>query len=244
MTANISPILVTTHQHAITSQIPTRTEEPAIGLEWHSARSHPVGGAVKRAVDLLIAISTLMFLAPMLVLIAFLIKLTMSGQILYSQPRVGYRGRIFTCYKFRTMVADADERLQQFLSQDPLAASEWAKNQKLMNDPRVTRLGYLLRRSSLDELPQFINVVLGDMSCVGPRPVVPAEIPRYGSYAREYFAARPGLTGLWQVSGRNSTSYARRIALDRYYVRRWSILLDMGILVRTIPALLRSNESA
>ena len=244
MTVNISPILVTTHQHAATSQIPTWSKEAAMGIEWQPTRSNPVGGAGKRAVDLLIAVSALLLLVPLLVLIALLIKLTMRGQILYSQPRVGYRGRIFTCHKFRTMVADADERLQQFLNQNPVAASEWAKNRKLMNDPRVTRLGHLLRRSSLDELPQFINVILGDMSCIGPRPVVPAEVSQYGSYAREYFAARPGLTGLWQVSGRSRTTYARRIALDRYYVRRWSILLDLEILVRTIPALLRSSESA
>ena len=244
MTANISPILVTSPKYAATPQIPILSEEPAVGVEWHSIQSHPVGGAIKRAMDLVIAISTLMLLAPMLVLIALLIKLTMTGQVLYSQPRVGYRGRIFTCYKFRTMVADADERLQQFLSENPIAAYEWAENRKLMNDPRVTQLGHLLRRSSIDELPQLINVIIGDMSCVGPRPVVAAEIPRYGTYAREYFTSRPGLTGLWQVSGRSSTSYARRIALDRYYARRWSMHLDLAILVRTIPAVLKVNESA
>ena len=234
MTSNMH---ITSHQHATAAQIPT-LPEPAVDVALRAIGPHPLGGTLKRAVDLFIATLTLLFLAPMLLLIALLIKLTMKGPLLYSQSRVGHRGKVFTCYKFRTMVADADERLEQFLNKNPAAACEWAENRKLMNDPRVTKFGHLLRRSSLDELPQLINVIRGDMSCVGPRPVVMAEIARYGTYAREYFAARPGLTGLWQVSGRNTTTYARRIALDRYYVRRWSMLLDLEILVSTIPAVL------
>ena len=142
------------------------------------------------------------------------------------------------------MVADADERLQQFLSENPIAAYEWAENRKLMNDPRATDSVTCYGGRVLMNCPSSSNVIIGDMSCVGPRPVVAAEIPRYGTYAREYFTSRPGLTGLWQVSGRSSTSYARRIALDRYYARRWSMHLDLAILVRTIPACIEGELKA
>ena len=138
---------------------------------------------------------------------------------------------------------DADEVLERLLAQDSLQGREWRENQKILKDPRTTPLGQFLRKTSIDELPQFLNVLFGDMSCVGPRPIVPAEMARYGNYDRDYLAVRPGLTGLWQVSGRNSIGYDRRVAFDRFYVRRWSLWLDVMILLRTVPAVVMFDRT-
>lgn len=205
---------------------------------------YAVGGRSKRAMDLLIALPALLLLAPLLGLVALGIRASLGSPILYKQRRVGFAGRSFLCYKFRTMVVDADEVLRRHLESHPQAAREWLETQKLKDDPRVTPLGNLLRKSSIDELPQLFNVLRGDMSCIGPRPVVPGELERYQAYAHEYMAARPGLTGLWQVNGRNRLSYRNRVALDRVYVRRCSLRLDLMILLRTIPAVLRIDETS
>ena len=143
---------------------------------------------------------------------------------------------MFDCIKFRTMVMNADEVLYQVISTDSQAAAEWAATQKLRNDPRVTRIGQFLRRSSLDELPQLFNVLRGEMSLVGPRPIVQAEVARYGCDIQHYYAAKPGLTGLWQISGRSDMSYARRVRLDVWYIRNWTLWHDIAILFKTIPA--------
>jgi exopolysaccharide production protein ExoY len=229
---------------ALTSPIPGASPFLSSRLDVELIEHAPTGGASKRIADICIAAFAILATFPITLMVAALIRLSMGGPVLYSQPRVGHRGREFRCYKFRTMETNADERLAQLLSQNPIAAAEWAEYRKLRHDPRVSRLGRILRKSSLDELPQFFNVLRGDMSCVGPRPVVAAEIPRYGACAREYLAARPGITGLWQVSGRTSVTYDRRISLDRYYVRRWSMRLDMIILLRTIGAVLKHDETA
>jgi exopolysaccharide production protein ExoY len=142
------------------------------------------------------------------------------------------------------MVCDSEAVLASLLASSPSAALEWSQSQKLKNDPRVTGIGRLLRKSSLDELPQLFNVVLGQMSLVGPRPVTQTELKRFGRSASKYLAARPGLTGLWQVSGRSSLNYSRRVALDRYYVSNWSPLLDLKIVLRTIPALLKTSHTS
>lgn len=203
----------------------------------------PTGGLLKRLCDIAIALSALIALLPLMVLIAVLIKLTMGGPVIYVHTRVGYRGRLFRCFKFRTMVTNPDEKLAQHLASNSDAAQEWRETQKLRSDPRVTALGRDLRKSSLDELPQLFNVLRGDMSCVGPRPIVVAEIDRYGAYADKYLSARPGLTGLWQVSGRSRLSYEERVRLDCDYVRNWSLGLDLWILWRTIPALLSFDDA-
>jgi exopolysaccharide production protein ExoY len=158
--------------------------------------------------------------------------------VLFRQQRVGYGGRTFMCLKFRTMAKDAEARLTGLLDEDPDAREEWARDQKLRRDPRVTPLGSILRKSSLDELPQLWNVVRGEMSLVGPRPIVPAEISRYGIHIRHYYAVKPGLTGLWQVSGRNDVSYRRRVAMDCLYARKHTFALDGWLIILTIPALL------
>jgi exopolysaccharide production protein ExoY len=204
----------------------------------------PVGGPAKRLLDIVVAGTALVILSPLILAVALLIYVTMGRPILFPQRRLGFGGRKFACYKFRTMVRDAETTLRLHLDNNPDAAREWNARQKLQNDPRITAVGRILRRSSIDELPQLFSVLRGRMSCVGPRPIVDDEIPRYGDYWPDYMKARPGVTGIWQVSGRNRLSYEKRVALDRYYVRRWSIWLDMWILIKTIPAVLRSDETA
>lgn len=204
----------------------------------------PIGGRTKRVVDLLIAATALVLMFPVMLMIAGLIACTMGFPVVYSHNRIGFAGREFRCYKFRTMVANADAALANLLATDPAAAAEWKQHRKLRKDPRVTRLGHILRKSSLDELPQLFNILIGDMSAIGPRPITRDELLRYGRHSREYLSARPGLTGLWQVSGRNRLSYRRRIALDRTYVRRWSPALDLRILLKTIPALLSAGDTS
>ena len=151
---------------------------------------------------------------------------------------MGEKGREFQCRKFRTMHVDSDAILKQVLENDPLRAAEWARDQKLRNDPRVTAIGEFLRKTSLDELPQLLNVIRGEMSLVGPRPVTYAEVLRYGEDAEYYLAAKPGITGLWQVSGRNETTYMRRVELDAWYVKNWSLWQDIAIMFKTFPAVL------
>lgn len=203
-----------------------------------------VGGPTKRAVDLVLAGCALVLLSPLLAAIVVLLKLTAGGPALYTHRRMGYGGRPFACYKFRTMIPDGEAVLADHLARDPEAAREWRETRKLRRDPRVTRLGSALRVSSLDELPQLINILRGEMSCVGPRPVVQEELERFGPQAAEYLRARPGVTGLWQVSGRSNLTYADRVRLDAQYVRTWSLWADFVIIGRTLGALLRTDETA
>jgi exopolysaccharide production protein ExoY len=203
-----------------------------------------LGGIAKRVVDIVIALTALILLAPLLLTVSLLIWTTMGSPILFAHRRVGLGGRIFNCWKFRSMVSSADTVLQRHLTENADARREWGERQKLDRDPRVTTLGRLLRRSSIDELPQLLNVLMGHMSCIGPRPIVEDEIARYGPYWLDYKATRPGMTGLWQVSGRNRLTYQTRVALDRHYVRRWSMRRDLWILLRTIPAVLRTGDTA
>jgi exopolysaccharide production protein ExoY len=204
----------------------------------------PLGGAAKRAVDLVLALTLIVLAAPVMALVAALIWLGMGGPVIFGHKRVGFQGRNFACYKFRTMACNAGELLERHLAANPDAAREWAATHKLANDPRVTRLGHVLRKSSLDELPQLFNVLRGDMSLIGPRPIVAEEVARYGRHIHAYLAARPGITGMWQTSGRSSVSYLARVARDRYYARRWSLWLDLVLLVKTIPAVLKFDQTA
>ncbi len=200
-------------------------------------RNSPVGLGIKLVLDFTIAALALIFLSPLLLAIAAYVKHD-GGPALYAQTRIGRGGRRFRCWKFRSMVVGAEQKLQVLLASDPAAAAEWAETQKLTVDPRVTGIGAVLRRTSLDELPQLLNVLHGDMSLVGPRPITDAEVERYADDIASYFAVRPGVTGLWQVSGRSETTYAHRVQLDVRYVKSWSLLQDLSILLRTIPAVL------
>ena len=171
-------------------------------------------------------------------LIALAIKIESPGPAFFKQQRVGRNGDIFDCYKFRTMAINAQEILGAILKNDSTLREEWESNFKLKNDPRITRIGNLLRKTSLDELPQILNVLKGEMSLVGPRPIVQKEVPRFGYSINDFFIVRPGITGLWQVSGRNDIDYSERVRLEAWYVRNWSLWLDITILIRTVGIVL------
>jgi exopolysaccharide production protein ExoY len=203
----------------------------------------PIGLGLKRSTDILIALSGILLLVPLLAVCFAAIMLSSPGPVLFRHRRIGFNGKPFFCLKFRTMVTDAPQRLQRLLDSDPAAAAEWASTCKLRRDPRITLIGTLLRKSSLDELPQLFNVLRGDMSIVGPRPVTEEELARYSSSVNAYLACRPGITGLWQVSGRSSTSYGRRVACDAFYAHNWSMTLDAKILVVTLPSLLLTDSA-
>jgi exopolysaccharide production protein ExoY len=198
---------------------------------------------IKRGFDIVFAALMILLLLPLMVLIGALIWYSSGGPILLSQARIGMAGRPFGCLKFRTMVPNADKMLRDFLERNPEARQEWEQSFKLKNDPRITPIGHLLRKTSLDELPQLFNIVAGEMSLVGPRPIVAAELPRYGDVLPLYLSVRPGLTGLWQISGRSDCSYPERVAFDEEYVRTWSFRNDIGIIMRTIEAVLSGRGS-
>jgi Undecaprenyl-phosphate galactose phosphotransferase WbaP len=187
-------------------------------------------------------ISLILFAAPYIlvafVIIMILIKLDSEGPVFYRQARIGRFGRKFYVYKFRTMVQNADQILQTYLQNSPELKAEWLATHKLKNDPRVTRVGLVLRKLSLDELPQLWNIWIGEMSIVGPRPIVDEEVEKYGKCFQLYIQVRPGLTGLWQVSGRNDTTYERRVELDEYYILHRSLRLDIQIIWKTIAVVL------
>jgi exopolysaccharide production protein ExoY len=211
-------------------------------LRFASARSAgPVGLTPKRMIDIILAVSGIVLLAPLLIICFVATVITSPGPAVFRHKRVGFKGQFFDCLKFRTMVTDAPERLRRLLESDPAAAAEWSANRKLRHDPRITLIGALLRKSSLDELPQLFNVLRGDMSIVGPRPVTEEELSKYSAAKEAYLACRPGITGLWQVSGRSTTTYDKRIACDAFYARNWSLSLDAKILIVTIPALLSDS---
>ena len=207
---------------------------------YASERIRPEAGFA-RGLDVALALAALMFLAPLLLVISIAIYCFDPGPIMFKQKRVGFGGVRFSCYKFRSMCVDAEARLEDLLASDPSARAEWAKDQKLKYDPRITRVGYFLRKSSLDELPQLFNVLLGEMSLVGPRPIVETEAPRYGRYIAHYCSVRPGITGLWQVSGRNDVQYRRRVAMDVIYSRSRSLPMNVRILFMTVPSVLLSR---
>jgi Undecaprenyl-phosphate galactose phosphotransferase WbaP len=205
----------------------------------HGARiSREIYLRVKRASDLFCVVLGGLFVVPFCLLIALLIKLDSRGPVVYRHERYGRNGRRFRVMKFRTMATNGDEILKKALAENPELRAEWERDQKLRNDPRVTRMGRFLRITSLDELPQLWNVFVGEMSLVGPRPIVQNEFKKYGSKLDVYMQATPGITGLWQVSGRNNTTYEQRVSFDCQYVAAQSTLLDLKILVRTVKVVL------
>ena len=190
-----------------------------------------------RVLDLSVVSVALVVFGPLMILVALAVALERKGPVLFRHTRIGKDGIVFPVLKFRSMAVDGDRILAEHLRKDPEAAAEWARDHKLRKDPRVGRLGLLLRKTSLDELPQILNVLRGEMSIVGPRPIVQAEVSRYGRAYGLYCSVKPGITGIWQVSGRNDISYRRRVAMDVLYSRRKSVLLDLRLMMATIPAL-------
>lgn len=210
----------------------------AAGLRGGHDRAARVLPVAKRAMDIVIAGAAMLVALPFFIVVGALVRAD-GGSVFYAHPRVGRGGRVFGCLKFRSMVVDAQARLEDLLAADPEARAEWDATHKLRRDPRITRIGRFLRATSLDELPQLINVLKGEMSLVGPRPVLQVELDRfYGAAAAHYLTVRPGITGLWQVSGRSDTSYDQRVALDVAYVSQPSLAADIRILLKTPVAVL------
>ena len=236
---------------AMASHLLVIPDAPPLPALWGAQRVCGLGGVevrnglllaplrvVKRVMDVAIAATAFVLTMPLLLTIAALVKLSGPGGVLYGHKRIGRHGRTFTAWKFRTMHRGADTLLRQHFERFPAARLEWERDQKLRDDPRVTRIGRILRRLSLDELPQMWNVLRGEMSVVGPRPIVNDEVARYGESFDLYTVVKPGITGLWQVSGRTDVGYDMRVRLDEFYVRHWSPWLDAYVLVRTVVALL------
>lgn len=219
--------------------------DSSIHAETKSAEPHfnadqRVSRIIKRLMDLVLTFAALPIIVPFLAIVSVFMFARTGGPVFFVHRRVGKDGHEFGCIKFRTMVRDADATLQEYLKKNPEAEEEWKRTQKLRNDPRILPgVGKFLRKSSLDELPQFFNVLMGQMSLVGPRPVTPEEMDRYGKDARIYTAVRPGITGKWQVSGRTEICYEERIKLDVEYIQNWSMLGDFKVLAKTVLVVLR-----
>ncbi|GHF37088.1 Undecaprenyl-phosphate galactose phosphotransferase WbaP [Deinococcus metalli] len=196
---------------------------------------------LKRVLDFLLGLGLSLLLLPLLALIALLIRLDSPGPVLFAAPRLGRQHRVFNCYKFRSMHFDAEERLHGMLSDDPALRDEYETYHKLKSDPRVTRVGYFLRKYSLDELPQIFNILLGHMSMVGPRPYLVREQHKLGSFSSFVLQVRPGITGYWQVSGRNTSTFEERMDMDKFYITNWTPWLDLMILLRTVGVVLRGH---
>lgn len=208
------------------------------GATWRSASW---SDRLTRAFDFTVALLVLIAVAPTILLLILIQQADSPGPVFFIQRRIGKNGIMFPCIKLRTMVTRASDRLEQHLRECPEARREWNADHKLKVDPRITRMGALARRYSLDELPQLVNILVGQMSIVGPRPIVEAEVWRYGSSFADYCSVRPGLTGLWQVSGRNNTTYEERVRLDRQYARSKSFLFDLQIILRTFSAVISAR---
>jgi Undecaprenyl-phosphate galactose phosphotransferase WbaP len=216
------------------SAVVARDFAGTFGVEIKYNLLDPWARRFKRALDLLGAVLGGLLISPILLAILVLIKLDSPGSAFYGHTRIGVEGKHFRCWKFRTMHVDAERVLEQYFRKNPRSRAEWERSQKLRDDPRITRTGRFLRKTSLDELPQLWNVLRGEMSLTGPRPIVDAEVSKYGTVFELYRRIRPGMSGLWQISGRSSISYTERVAIDSHYVRNWSFWLDLIILARTV----------
>jgi Undecaprenyl-phosphate galactose phosphotransferase WbaP len=201
------------------------------------------GEFIKRLFDIVFSLAVLILFAPVYLLLAVLILSSSPGPVFYVQERVGTNRKLFNCLKFRTMVQNADEVLVQIMEKHPHIRQEFEDNFKLKHDPRITWIGKLLRVTSLDEFPQFWNVLKGDMSVVGPRPLVEEELPKYGRYMDKILTIRPGITGLWQVSGRNDIPYPRRVQIDLYYVNAKNFWMDLWIIIKTVGVVIFPNNN-
>ncbi|MBD3878134.1 MAG: undecaprenyl-phosphate galactose phosphotransferase WbaP [Quinella sp. 1Q5] len=215
--------------------------EKILMLNLRNNLSRPYNRIIKRIFDLTLTIVGGLMISPILLAIALAVAIDNRGHVIFAHRRVGAAGKKFPCYKFQTMIPDAEAKLKEYLAENPEARREWEETFKLTHDPRVTKLGNFLRRTSLDELPQLWNVIRGEMSLVGPRPIVQAEVVRYGKNIREYYMVLPGITGMWQVSGRSDTTYPERVAMDTWYVRNWSVWIDLMYLFKTVKAVFKGK---
>ncbi|MBR2775253.1 MAG: undecaprenyl-phosphate galactose phosphotransferase WbaP [Selenomonadaceae bacterium] len=215
--------------------------EKILLLNLRNNLSRPYNRVIKRIFDLTLTIVGGLMISPVLLAIALAVAIDNRGRVIFAHRRVGAAGKKFPCYKFQTMIPDAEAKLKEYLAENPEARREWEETFKLTHDPRVTKLGNFLRRTSLDELPQLWNVIRGEMSLVGPRPIVQAEVVRYGKNIREYYMVLPGITGMWQVSGRSDTTYPERVAMDTWYVRNWSVWIDLMYLFKTVKAVFKGK---
>ncbi len=220
------------------------SDSPTEGIERRVEARSRLGLAAKRSIDIGVSVFVLVFGLPFHLLLSVLVKLTSEGPVLFLQDRVGENGRAFRMYKFRTMVTDNDDELHRSFARDFINGKANGGNGsngsvfKIVDDPRVTSIGKFLRKTSLDELPQFINVLKGEMSLVGPRPPLTYEMDHYQEWHKQRLAVKPGLTGLWQVSGRSTVPFDEMVALDLHYIENWSLLLDVKIILRTVPVML------
>jgi len=226
---------------ALSSEADCFFDEKILAFSTRNNLASRMNIIIKYLFEIIFGAVIFILLIPVMLIIALAIKTDSPGPIGYSHKRIGHKGKEFECYKFRTMVVNADEILEDILAKDSNLREEWEQSFKLKEDPRVTRIGKILRKSSLDELPQIINVIKGDMSLVGPRPIVEDEIVRFGDYARDCFAVRPGMTGLWATSGRSDMDYDERARLEAWYIHNWSLWLDISILFRTISVVIKGK---
>jgi Undecaprenyl-phosphate galactose phosphotransferase WbaP len=227
-------VIIPSYFNITTIWMSVRDFSGILGIDTSNKLKLGLNLKIKRLIDILIVIFGGILILPFLLLIALVIKLNSHGPVLYKHKRIGKDGKNFYAYKFRSMIADAEQKLQKIIENDPVLKTEWENTQKLQNDPRITGFGRFLRRTSIDEFPQLINILKGEMSLVGPRPIVDEEIPKYGEDYSRIFSVKPGLTGLWQVSGRSHADYHDRISYDTYYLQNWSVWLDLWIIYKTI----------
>jgi len=231
-------VIIPNYFNITTIWMSVRDFNGVLGIDTSNKLKLTWNKGIKRFLDLFIVIIGGTIILPFLLMIALAVKIDSKGTVLYKHKRLGKNGKYFCLYKFRTMVSDAEEKLQELINNDVSLKTEWEKNHKLQNDPRITRIGKILRRTSIDEFPQLINILKGEMSLVGPRPIVDEEVKKYGEDYNRVFSNKPGLTGLWQVSGRSHADYHDRIAYDTYYLQNWSIWLDLWILYKTFGVVL------
>lgn len=221
-----------------TVEVESIFSEKLLILRLKNNLARPLNRLIKTLVDYILTIIGTVLISPILLFIAAWIYYDSPGPVIFKHIRIGKNGKAFPCYKFRSMCVDADAKLAELLANDPEARAEWERDFKLKNDPRITKSGAFLRKTSLDELPQIFNVLRGEMSLVGPRPIVQEELARYGEFVDDYLMVKPGITGMWQVNGRSDTTYDERVQMDSWYVRNWSVWLDFMLLWRTIKSVI------
>ena len=212
-----------------------------LGLSSTHNLTKPISLFWKRFIDIFLLLISSPITLPLVAIVALVVKITSPGPVFYGHKRIGQNGKEFKCWKFRSMVIDADKQLEKILAENPEMRAEWEKDRKFTNDPRVTKIGKILRKTSIDEIPQFFNILIGEMSFVGPRPVTRPELEKYGSKSDFILLAQPGLSGMWQISGRSDTGYEERITLDSYYIQNWSVWLDIWIIIKTVVVVIKGK---